>query len=724
MIIAACAVLLLGTVSHAAVPTSITVQGKLTDAGGIPLPAGVKTFTFRIFDAASFGTQIWPTGGGSEDQSLTTDAAGLWIGLIGALSPLNDAVFTDSVRWLEVSVSSTTLPRIRLVTGPYAYRVATVDGASGGTITSKVSIGPGHVNTGINAFVAGENNSVTGNQSTVSGGRGNDASAVYSTVAGGINNVASGPSSTVGGGEGSTAQSIFSTVGGGFSNNALSTLSTVGGGGNNTALGSYTTVAGGLFDSAWGNYSTVGGGGHNTARGRSATVAGGGGSNAGDGNSASGDFSAIGGGTENISSAWSSVVAGGFVNVATDSGATVGGGVANGAAGLNSTVAGGNSGIATGDYSFIGGGFHNSANDIGAAVAGGGNNYARGLYSTVGGGGGTDASDSNSVTGWWGTIGGGRQNTVIEGYHGTIAGGVANVAGQFAAVGGGGHNTAYGGATVIGGGEFNVTSSFYATVSGGQHNDASGEYSTVPGGYYNTARGDNSLAAGFNAKANHPGSFVWSDRSTQLFDSAYSTAPNQFIIRAVGGVGIGTNSPSTATGGQVLHIDNPLGPSVMRLGDGEANGIQWEVQSTVIGGVGALNFSNITAFTNPFKFFGNGNFTATGCVVGSNIACPSDARFKRKIETLPNALGVVEKLRGVRYEWRSEEFPDRDFVKGEQIGLVAQEVREIVPQAVIEQSDGYLAVDYARLVPLLIEGMKEQQRQIDELKSRLDRQTP
>jgi hypothetical protein len=114
-----------------------------------------------------------------------------------------------------------------------------------------------------------------------------------------------------------------------------------------------------------------------------------------------------------------------------------------------------------------------------------------------------------------------------------------------------------------------------------------------------------------------------------------------------------------------------------------------------------------------------GNLTADGCVVGSNIACPSDARFKRDIETLPDALGTVEKLRGVKYAWRTNEFPDREFPKGEQVGLVAQEGREVVPQAVIEQSDGYLAVDYARLVPLLIEGMKEQQEIINRQNERI-----
>jgi hypothetical protein len=115
-----------------------------------------------------------------------------------------------------------------------------------------------------------------------------------------------------------------------------------------------------------------------------------------------------------------------------------------------------------------------------------------------------------------------------------------------------------------------------------------------------------------------------------------------------------------------------------------------------------------------------GNLTADGCVVGSNIACPSDARFKRDIETLPDALERVEKLRGVQYSWRTNEFPEREFPAGQHVGLLAQEVREVVPQAVVAQPDGYLAVDYARLVPLLIEGMKEQQKQIDKQQDQIE----
>ncbi|MBD3299629.1 MAG: hypothetical protein GF341_13315 [candidate division Zixibacteria bacterium] len=177
--------------SLAAVPTSMTAQGRLTDQSGTPLPAGVKGFLFRIFDSEIGGTQIWPEGLG-ESQTITTDENGLWTATIGAVNPIPDSVFADTSRWLEVSVTdlinpAVTFPRTPLLSGPYAFsvnRVQSVDGAAGGSITSKLSIGPGHSNTGADAFVAGANNTASGDQATVPGGHSNEANGDFSMAAG------------------------------------------------------------------------------------------------------------------------------------------------------------------------------------------------------------------------------------------------------------------------------------------------------------------------------------------------------------------------------------------------------------------------------------------------------------------------------------------------------------------------------------------------------------
>jgi len=95
----------------------------------------------------------------------------------------------------------------------------------------------------------------------------------------------------------------------------------------------------------------------------------------------------------------------------------------------------------------------------------------------------------------------------------------------------------------VGGGAYGYASGTNATVSGGFQNSAEGMDSTVPGGFDNEAMGAYSFAAGQEAVANDPGDFVWADSQNAQFSS---TANDQFLIRAQGGVGINTNAPQQA----------------------------------------------------------------------------------------------------------------------------------------------------------------------------------
>ena len=85
------------------------------------------------------------------------------------------------------------------------------------------------------------------------------------------------------------------------------------------------------------------------------------------------------------------------------------------------------------------------------------------------------------------------------------------------------------------------------------------------------------------------------------------------------------------------------------------------------------------------------------------------------------------KLRGVSYYWKNREEVAAakgvsadslgfDYEEGKQIGVIAQEVEEIYPELVTTDADGFKSVDYTKLAPVLIEAIKEQQKQIDELK--------
>jgi|SRR5665213_1493853 len=376
---------------------------------------------------------------------------------------------------------------------------------------------------------------------------------------------------------------------GGYSGNSVSSGvwgATIAGGGDTNDIGlnlisaALGTIGGGAGNTVNGNLGTVAGGDRNTA-GFLATVSG------GNGNQASSEGAMVPGGESNIASGYDSFAAGTYAHAANQGafvwGDTQGFGFSStnndsfnvqahggarfitGGAGMtidgqNVLTAGssipatqlpgglgGSDSTASGtDYSVVAGGFGNTASGGTATVAGGDVNTAGGDQSAVGGGGGNSASGKNA----------------------TVAGGLDNSASGIGAfVGGGG----YDGFSPAG----NTASGNASVVSGGLDNLAGGYDATVPGGFQNTASGAYSFAAGRRAKANHDGAFVWADSTDADFAS---TANNQFLIRASGGVGIGTTTPAAT-----LEVN----------GSAQVDGsltVGGEIKST--GTVGALSFLN------------------------------------------------------------------------------------------------------------------------------------
>lgn len=286
-------------------------------------------------------------------------------------------------------------------------------------------------------------------------------------------------------------------------------------------------------------------GGHHeneVAAGVSGGTIAGGGTAVPDNNIVSDTFGTVGGGCSNVagndagtvSDAQFATASGGFRNHASGAFSTVGGGTNNNAGDGYAVVGGGNSNIAGGSRSTVAGGANNGANGIGAAVGGGEGNFATAEYAMVGGG-------------------------------------LANAAGgEYSVVGGGALNTTSGPRSVVGGGNNNIASGGYSTIAGGDGNQAAGVSATVPGGAGNRADGDYSLAAGRRAVVRDAaasgdadgdeGTFVWADSSDADF---VSSAPNQFLIRAGGGVGINTNEPTAA-----LEIGGVAGVDGLRFPDG------------------------------------------------------------------------------------------------------------------------------------------------------------
>jgi hypothetical protein len=97
----------------------------------------------------------------------------------------------------------------------------------------------------------------------------------------------------------------------------------------------------------------------------------------------------------------------------------------------------------------------------------------------------------------------------------------------------------------------------------------------------------------------------------------------------------------------------------------------------------------------------------------------SDKRHKNNIKIIPNALEKISKLNGVTWEWNDDV---AEFTKlTPTTGLIAQEVQEVLPEVVKEKEDGFLGLDYSRMMGLMVEAIKEQQTQIHSLTLELEK---
>jgi hypothetical protein len=364
--------------------------------------------------------------------------------------------------------------------------------------------------------------------------------------------------------------------------------------------------------------------------------------------------------------------------------------VSNGVVGA--TISGG------GTLNYVGSGPEtNSVKAMYGTVGGGAGNTASGFFATVSGGGFNTASGSGSA------VGGGYSSTA-SGSGSTVGGGEGNIAdGPNAAIGGGNNNTAYGQASTISGGDGNTVFNFATAVGGGWLNTAVNQYATVPGGFKNTAGGQYSFAAGQRAIANHQGTFVWADSQAADFTS---TANDQFLIRAQGGVAIGNNNPQAP-----LHVSGGGDASLSSGGNlisGLASG-----QNLVIDNNEIISRNNGAA-SDLILNFGSGNVgigripTLNRLEVGGdaskatagNWLANSDARIKTDIETITNALDKLSAVRLVQFRYTDNYRATHPGVEDrEYLNVVAQEFQKIFPEDVkrsgekLPNGDDILQVD-------------------------------
>lgn len=218
----------------------------------------------------------------------------------------------------------------------------------------------------------------------------------------------------------------------------------------------------------------------------------------------------------------------------------------------------------------------------------------------------------------------------------------------------------------------------------------------------------------------------------------------RFRINSSGLVGIGNTAPiSTLTVGNATGTipgEITLYPTTGSFEGGQINIKKSLVGSTVDWIIDQYGTSAAEARLRIFNtteangiiikengFIGMGTSNPTvrlqvaGDIIANSIAGSSDNRFKTNILLIENPLQKVLKLRGVTFDWKTKEFPNRMFSENRAIGFIAQEVEQVIPEVVQTENstEGFKSVQYDKVVALLVEAIKEQQKQIEQLQQKV-----
>jgi hypothetical protein len=189
---------------------------------------------------------------------------------------------------------------------------------------------------------------------------------------------------------------------------------------------------------------------------------------------------------------------------------------------------------------------------------------------------------------------------------------------------------------------------------------------------------------------------------TTISSSASSSSTSNGALIVSGGAGIAGNINN---GGNITSSGNGTFSGTMAVNSTSGASSYTSGALTVAGGVGINGALYVNSVIN----------------CGNDITAwySSDRDLKEKVTPIPDALNKIAKIGGYTFDWNAkalEMYPDR---KVNDIGVIAQEVQEVQPLAVIKRDNGFLAVNYEKLIPLLIQGIKELQAEVADLKAKI-----
>ena len=139
------------------------------------------------------------------------------------------------------------------------------------------------------------------------------------------------------------------------------------------------------------------------------------------------------------------------------------------------------------------------------------------------------------------------------------------------------------------------------------------------------------------------------------------------------------------------------------------NGSSMQERLRIVGGSGNVGIG--TTAPGGYRLYVAGSAYSTGGWQSS------DLRFKENIMPIKSPLSKILNIEGISFDWKTDEFKDKGFPEGRHYGVVAQEVERVLPEVVKDGPGGEKSVSYTEIVPVLIEAIKEQQKEIERLKT-------
>ena len=230
-------------------------------------------------------------------------------------------------------------------------------------------------------------------------------------------------------------------------------------------------------------------------------------------------------------------------------------------------------------------------------------------------------------------------------------------------------------------------------------------------GHWAKVHGVGSIAVGSNALTNHA-------NAVAIGYGASSQQDNGIVLgnastTEVSSVNNGTTQLGnaqrrfTTVATQNLSVVAPVNTAAvvgMTANGGQTDAEKWQLAANLDS---SFSINNQTTGTQQavLQVASNADVTLSG-----TLTLSSDARLKQHVQPLDNALHLVEALEGKHYYWRPELQKD----PSEQLGLIAQEVEEVLPELVTEDDTGIKSVNYLGLIPVLVKAYQEQQQLIAE----------